>query len=173
MACARDFLAQTGTVMALAATAAWCALVWWRAARHRTALWKSLVLPASGTTLAWLLLMTIWLPMLDYARSYAPQVRQIVATLGPQPGCVLTHNLGDSQVAALQFHGHLALYPDSAEPPQGCQWLAVGSDTNDLPDDLAQPAQWLPFAAIGRPTNRSERILLLKRLPPASDEAAP
>ena len=160
-------------VLALAATAAWCALVWWRAARHRTALWKSLVLPASGTTLAWLLLMTIWLPMLDYARSYAPQVRQIVATLGPQPGCVLTHNLGDSQVAALQFHGHLALYPASAEPPQGCQWLAVGSDTNDLPDDLAQPAQWLPFAAIGRPTNRSERILLLKRLPPASDEAAP
>ena len=55
---------------ALAATLAWCALVWWRAARNRTAIWKSLVLPASGAALGWLLLMTLWLPLLDHARSY-------------------------------------------------------------------------------------------------------
>ena len=39
------------------------ALVRWRTGRHRNALWKSLVLPAGGVALAWLLLMTLWLPL--------------------------------------------------------------------------------------------------------------
>ena len=37
--------------LAPAATVAWCALVAWRTGRHRAAIWKSLVLPASGATL--------------------------------------------------------------------------------------------------------------------------
>jgi hypothetical protein len=32
-------------------TLAWIALARWRTGRHRTALWKSMVLPAAGTTL--------------------------------------------------------------------------------------------------------------------------
>ena len=64
-------------VFALAATIAWAWLVRWRTGRHRAALWKTLVLPAGGAALCWLLLMTLWLPALDYARSYAPQVRAI------------------------------------------------------------------------------------------------
>ncbi|HNN34997.1 MAG TPA: hypothetical protein PKH18_13325, partial [Ottowia sp.] len=59
-------------VAALAGTLAWVALARWRTGRHRTALWKSLVLPAAGATLCWLLLMTLWLPALDYGRSFAP-----------------------------------------------------------------------------------------------------
>lgn len=157
--------------IALAASAAWCALVWWRAARHRSALWKSLVLPASGTTLAWLLLMTIWLPMLDYARSYAPQVRHIVATLESEHGCIYTLGLSDAQSAALQFHGDLVLrlYPQQHdqsrfEPDTACRWLAVASTRVTLPDGLQLPAHWLLHAAIGRPTGRQERLLLLRRI---------
>ncbi len=40
------------------------------------ALWKSLVLPAGGVALCWLLLMTLWLPLLDYARSNRPWVER-------------------------------------------------------------------------------------------------
>jgi len=148
---------------ALAATAAWCALVWWRASRNRAAIWKSLVLPASGAALGWLLLMTLWLPALDYARSYGPQTRQILAALGPQPGCVLTHGLNRVQVAALQFHGQLDLHPDITHPLPGCAWMAVGSDTPELPDDIESPERWHLYAAIPRPTDKSERILLLRR----------
>lgn len=57
--------------LAAAGTVAWLALVRWRTGRHRHALWKSLVIPAGGVALCWLLLMTLWLPMLDYARSRA------------------------------------------------------------------------------------------------------
>jgi hypothetical protein len=33
-------------------------------------IWKSLVLPASGATLGWLLLLTLWLPLLNYATTH-------------------------------------------------------------------------------------------------------
>ncbi|MFZ9180222.1 MAG: hypothetical protein ACO21V_13530, partial [Limnohabitans sp.] len=56
-------------------------LVHWRAGRHRAALWKSLVLPAGGAALCWLLLMTLWLPALDYARSYVTQNQDKAAFL--------------------------------------------------------------------------------------------
>jgi 4-amino-4-deoxy-L-arabinose transferase-like glycosyltransferase len=150
--------------VALAATAAWCALVWWRASRNRTAIWKSLVLPASGAALGWLLLMTLWLPMLDYARSYRPQVRQIVAALGPQPGCVLTHALSQPQVAALQYHGQLDLRPDVTHPLPDCAWLAVSSDTPELPDDIESPERWRLYTTIPRPTDKTERLMLLRRV---------
>src|SRR5205085_4060169 len=64
-------------VFAVAATLAWLWLVRWRTGRHRHALWKSLVLPASGVALCWLLHMTLWLPGLDYARSYRPLTERI------------------------------------------------------------------------------------------------
>jgi hypothetical protein len=48
-------------------------LVRWRTSRTAQAIWKSLVLPAGGAALCWLLVMTLWLPVLDYARSYAPR----------------------------------------------------------------------------------------------------
>ncbi len=101
--------------------------------RHRTALWKSLVLPAAGTTLAWLLLMTIWLPPLDYARSYAPPVRHCAPWSARRPGCLLVYGMSDSQVAALQFHGNFTLRAWRSPGAQECQWLAVASERGNLP----------------------------------------
>ena len=61
-------------LLALAGTVGWLWLLRWRTGRHREALWKSLVLPAGGVALCWLLLMTLGLPILDYARSNRPLV---------------------------------------------------------------------------------------------------
>ncbi len=54
--------------IAAIATVAWMGLVKWRVGRHRSAIWKSLVLPAGGATLSWLLFMTLWMPALNYAQ---------------------------------------------------------------------------------------------------------
>ena len=74
------------------ATLAWMWLVQWRTGRHRHALWKSLVLPASGVALCWLLLMTLWLPLLDYARSYRPLVERIARHV-PRDACIAAPGL--------------------------------------------------------------------------------
>lgn len=156
--------------LALIATAAWCALVAWRAGRHRTAIWKSLVLPAGGATLCWLLLMTLWLPMLNYARSDAPQVRAVVSVLG-QPHCVLAHRLSRSQVAALQYHGQLKLTlvpvtisaPLSATQNMDCSWLVVGGH-GQFPSQL-NPKQWEQKAQVARPTDKTDFLVLYQYSP--------
>ncbi|MFO1266519.1 MAG: hypothetical protein U1F67_06925 [Rubrivivax sp.] len=50
------------------------------------ALWKSLVLPAGGVTLCWLLAMTLWLQVLDFARSPRLWVQRIAAHV-PADAC--------------------------------------------------------------------------------------
>ncbi len=155
--------------VALAATLAWGALVRWRTGRHRTALWKSLVLPAAGATLGWLLVMTLWLPLLDYGRSFAPQVAGVRAALGPQPGCVIGRSLSRAQVAALAYHGGLRV----AQPAQGaqCDWLVVDAAARPRALDAASAQRWEPVASVARPTDGSDRLLVLRRVvvPPPPD----
>jgi hypothetical protein len=67
----------------LLATLAWLWLVRWRTGATGQALWKSLVLPAGGWHLCWLLLMTLWLPLLDYGRSYGADLARRIASLVP------------------------------------------------------------------------------------------
>ena len=45
------------------------------------------MLPASGVALCWLLLMTLWLPLLDYARSYRPLVERLAKHV-PRDACI-------------------------------------------------------------------------------------
>lgn len=140
--------------LALAATVAWCALVAWRTGRHRAAIWKSLVLPASGATLGWLLLLTLWLPMLDYARSDAPQVRAVVAVIG-QPNCVLIDGLSRNQIAALQHHGALQL--KTAQSRASCPWLLAGTSAR------IDQERWQLRTKIARPTDKADFIRIYRR----------
>lgn len=152
-------------VMALAATVGWCSLVWWRAARNRAPIWKSLVLPASGAALGWLLLMTLWLPLLDYARSYRPQVRSVMAALGPSPGCVQTVGLNRAQVAALQYHGGLSL--QRAGLQDECDWLVADIASWPPSERMVNVARWEARATIPRPTDKNDHLLVFRRAGPA------
>lgn len=152
-------------VVALAATVGWCSLVWWRAARNRAPIWKSLVLPASGAALGWLLLMTLWLPLLDYARSYRPQVRSVMAALGPSPGCVQTVGLNRAQVAALQYHGGLLL--QRAGLQDECDWLVADIASWPPSERMVNVARWEARATIPRPTDKNDHLLVFHRAGPA------
>ena len=144
--------------LALLATAAWCALVWWRAGRHRSAIWKSLVLPAAGATLGWFLLLTLWLPMLDYARSDAPQVRSVMAIVG-QPTCVLGQDLSRSQIAALQYHGAVRVLPASSNAD--CPWLLTGAGY--AATQRVDTQRWRLEARRARPTDKTDFIVTYRR----------
>jgi len=149
-------------LVALAGTLAWCGLVWWRTSRTRHPIWKSLVLPAAGATLSWLLLTTLWLPLLNYARSYAPQIRNVAAVLGPQPGCIVQVGLGRAQIAALQYHGGWTL--QSRTTPHNCNWMLADADTWGIRKDLLpEDPAWELVASVNRPTDKDDQILVLKR----------
>ena len=92
--------------LAVLGTLAWLWLVKWRTGRNRHPLWKSLVLPASGVALCWLLVMTLLLPPLDHARSYRSLVQRIARQV-PTKGCVAAPGIPRAQVVALeQFGGY-------------------------------------------------------------------
>jgi len=94
----------TALVFALSGTLAWLALVRWRTGRSQHALWKSLVLPAGGVALCWLLLMTLWLPLLDYARSPRPLIERGMRHIGTVD-CVAAPGVAPGLVAALEVFG--------------------------------------------------------------------
>lgn len=146
--------------VALVATLAWLALVRWRTKRHRHAIWKSLVLPAGGTALAWLLVMTLWLPVLDYARSYTAPVQRLAARKDG-PGCVQVFGLTRPQIAALMYHGKLDL--ETAASTSTCPWLVVAEDLEVAVPTAFSKRHWKLVARIPRPTDARENLLLYKK----------
>lgn len=152
-------------LIAVAGTLAWCWLVRWRTGRHRAALWKTLVLPAGGVTLCWLLLMTLWLPALDHALSYAPQVRAIQQHTGPAPHCVAELGVDRPQLAALSYHGNYALQPINSHTE--CPWLVVKPEVVHLLQLIVDLNDWRLIGTFRRTTNASDDLLLYQRRPEA------
>lgn len=146
---------------AVVATGAWIALARWRTGRHRSALWKSLVLPAAGATLCWLLLMTLWLPALNYGRSYAAQMDEVRRLIGAAP-CVQVHGLSGSQVAAVRFHGGWTTLP--ARGLGSCPWLIADADARaSLPAAVAM-SSWRLAGEVQRPTAKDDTLLIYRRV---------
>jgi len=146
--------------VAVVATVAWAALVRWRVGRHRAAIWKSLVLPAGGATLCWLLAMTLWMPLLNFAQSYSVLVQRTQTHL-TTPGCVETLGLGQGQIAAFQFYGKLQL--KALQPTPACPWLLVEPLTDMSAPASVDASVWTLQGVIQHPANSGESVLLFKQ----------
>lgn len=96
-------------LLALAGTAIWFSLVLWRLRSHPPALWRGTVLSAGGLITTWLLLVTLWMPALDYARSYRQVSNALHAqTLQlPTSSCIRATGLGLGQRASFYVFNRL------------------------------------------------------------------
>lgn len=147
---------------ALLATLAWAWLVKWRVGRHRRAVWKSLVLPGCGAALCWLLLMTLWMPLLNYTQSYGALVKAARTKLNPTE-CVQTQLLDQGLAAALVVYGKLDLKAVNA--PQTCPWLL---SQPDLPADsgmVVDEARWELVDTVRHPADHNEAIAVYRSRP--------
>ncbi len=148
-------------LLAVAGTLAWVAVVRWRTGRHREALWKSLVLPAGGVALCWLLLMTLWLPLLDYARSARPFVTRL-ATHVPADACIAAPGIAPATVAALEHFGRWTVDARSGAAESRCPYQLRVLRTRPSPPP---PEGWDWVADVNRPTERDEYTQVLRRRP--------
>ena len=161
---------MTAFICASLATLAWASLVRWRAGRHRSALWKSMVLPAGGAVLCWLLIMTLWLPLLDFGRSYAPLVNKVGSMMGTTD-CVHYFGLTKAQGAAFQFHGKLKLLPVATRAEKKpsidsqCSWLIVDTQALATFNKEVDASTWTQHATVRRPSDNNEDIVLFRALP--------
>jgi hypothetical protein len=120
---------------ALAGTLAWLWLVRWRTGRHRHPLWKSLVLPAGGVSICWLLVMTLLLPPLDNARSYRSMVQRIARQV-PAGACIAAPAMARAQVVALEYFGRYRVDATIGAADTRCEFLLL-TRTQSVP-----PAPW-------------------------------
>jgi len=148
-------------LLALAVSVAWAGLVFWRTGRHRTAIWKTLVLPAGGATLCWLLLATLWMPLLDFAQSYKALSLQVRQTTGTEQ-CVQTQGLDRHEIAALRWYGQLQVA--AAWPLQGCPWLLVQAVGNEgQQTGRVDTAQWRLVASVSHFVVYRDSVLIYQR----------
>jgi len=145
-------------VLAALGTLAWLWLVHWRTGRNRHPLWKSLVLPASGVTLCWLLGMTLWLPLLDYARSYRPLVNRI-ALLVPANTCVAAPGMPRAELAALEYFGRYRVDAQTSIESTRCDVLML-SETRAR---RAPPPGWVLVAREARPSDNNDITAIYRR----------
>ncbi|XHS77640.1 hypothetical protein ACFJGW_18235 [Burkholderiaceae bacterium UC74_6] len=143
-------------VVALAGSAAWLALVRWRTARHRHALWKSLALSAGGVALGWLLTLTLMLPPLDYARSNRPLVERLRAHLPADANCVAAPGQALATLAALEFVGRWKVDARQSLATTDCHY-ALQASTAVVPDG------WEAVALVRRPSDRVGSLAVLRR----------
>jgi len=145
--------------IAVLGTLAWLWLVRWRTGRHRHPLWKSLVLPAGGVAVCWLLLMTLWLPLLDHARSYRPLLGRIAEHV-PRSACVAAPQVPRALLAALEsmagYHVD-AITPAELTP---CDYL-LASQSPKVPA-TTYPG-WELITRVERPTDRLDLTAIYRR----------
>jgi hypothetical protein len=154
-------------VVALLATLTWMGLVRWRTGQHRAAIWKSLVLPAAGAALCWLLLMSLWLPLLDYARSYIPMIKAVETQVYSKHVCF--KDLSLAQITAFQIHSDLEFHRFDPEKKNDCQWLITESDhRGHAPSATTSPRvegyEWIK--TIPRPSDDNQELDLLRKSNP-------
>ncbi len=158
-------VASPALAAAVAGTLAWIWLVRWRTKRHRAVIWKSLVLPAGGVALGWLLLMTLWLPLLDYARSDRPLVQRLAPHLTPG-ACVAVPQGVASLVVALEYHAQRRVDARaSALARTRCPSMVI-VQPDGASGRLAREAAaagWTEVARVRRPTDRHEVTIVYRR----------
>jgi len=151
------------------ATAAWFALLAWRVGRNTPVLWKSMVLPAAGATMSWLLLMTLWLPLIDHGMSHGPQSRAVLAALSSPERCVLIDELPNAQTHALRTHTPLALQRNPGKlATNDCATLLTSPQGHSTLHQRMDLSQWTYHTTIKRLGRTRDDILIYSRNPEAS-----
>ena len=142
--------------IAASASLAWVLAI---ARSERTPL-RGIVHWCYGTTLTWLLLMTLWLPWIDYGRSYRPVAVGLKAAIGTAATgsrtCVASSSLGLAERASFAYFGGL----DFAGVRDNCPWLLIQGSRGEKP--RAEPGLRLIWEG-NRPGDRNERFRLYRR----------
>jgi 4-amino-4-deoxy-L-arabinose transferase-like glycosyltransferase len=151
-------------IVAACATIGWIILVQWRISRQPAVLWRAVVLSSGGLILLWVLLMTLFLPDLNYSKSYATVARQLASKLPAGSNCVDGH-VGAPQRASFAYYGAVPFAPVGEQ--LACPLLLI-QDSVKLRDDserapLHDPAAWRQIWEGRRASDRDERFRLYQR----------
>lgn len=110
---------------------------------------------AAGITLVWALLMTLFLPWLNAAKSYQPVVVQMNRLPLPPQACVAVTAEARTARLAWSQYGNISLHVDDAT----CRYRLVQQALNTMP-----PEGWAKIWQGARPRSRGEGFALLQKI---------
>lgn len=145
--------APLALVLAVAASLVWITVM----LRTPRSPWRAAARWSLGLATIWLLLVLLWLPWIDYGKTYRAVSADFRRTLGSTPGCIARHGLGLAQRASLDYFDGIRTVAGSHAA--GCRWLIVQA-TPATP--TLQPG-WTLVKDASRPGDKSERLRLYRR----------
>ena len=108
----------------------------------------------AGLTLFWVLIAVLWMPWIDYGKSYRPLSASLSRTLPTKVGCIANANLPDSILASLDYFDSIRTVPLKDDTSKRCNWLLVQGEARD--PDVLSSAGWRKIWEDKRPGDRHE-----------------
>jgi len=122
-------------------------------------LWRAVVLSSGGLILIWILMMTLFLPNVNYSKSYATVARQAASALPAGTDCVQS-NVTPAQRASFAFFGKI---PFNGVDNRACQVMLLQDSIKDRARRQQPGAEWKLLWEGQRASDRSERFRLFQR----------
>ena len=118
----------------------------------------------AGLTLFWVLIAVLWMPWIDYGKSYRPLSDSLARALPTDLGCVANANLPDSILASLDYFDDIRTIPLRDEAGKRCKGLLLLGPARN-PEALSASG-WRQIWEGKRPGDRrdSDRFHLYRRV---------
>ena len=106
----------------------------------------------SGLTLFWLLIASLWMPWIDYGKTFRGVSASLKEALPEKPDCIAGATLPLSFLASLDYFENIRTVPQKSEGAARCSWLLVQGAVRD-PTALSE-AGWRKVWEGNRPSDR-------------------
>jgi 4-amino-4-deoxy-L-arabinose transferase-like glycosyltransferase len=115
--------------------------------------WRAATRWATGIVVMWVLLAALWMPWVDYGKTYRPVVAELRRALPADAGCIGRSHLGPAQRALLDYFAGIRTIAAS-----DCAWMISQGGEHE-----ATPAGWSRVWQGHRPGDRGEYLRLYRR----------
>ena len=117
----------------------------------------------SGVSLFWILVAALWMPWIDYGKTYRPVAASLAKALPTRVECIANVNLPDSIRALLDYFEDIRTVPQDNSASQHCNLLVLQGEPRDR--QALKAAGWHPLWEGGRPSDRHahEKLHLYRR----------
>lgn len=144
-------------LIALLATAAWG----WLIATSPRSPFRGMTHWAAGVILFWLLAIALWLPWVDYGKTYRPLAASLSKALPTQRTCIAGASLADPLRASLDYFSGIVTIRSNLNAAKRCDWLLTQGTVRS--DENAPGTNWRKVWESNRPGDRNEKFRLYRR----------
>lgn len=95
---------------------------------------------AAGVVTLWCLVSSLWLPWIDYGKSYRPVALALKRALPADHGCLAADNVGTAQLASLHYFAGLLTVPAGTASADNCPLLLIQASGRN--PELSPGSQW-------------------------------